>query len=91
MRTVAGILLWIFIICGARAHSWYPSNCCSGDDCRELASERVRVTPGGYLIDNRETVPFDKARMSPDEHYHGCFPPTMMGKIGCFWAPRASY
>lgn len=88
MKVILGILLWIFVICGARAHSWYPAVCCSDADCMELDSKRVRVTPGGYLIDNREMVPFDKAQWSRDEHYHGCFPPAMQGKVGCFWAPR---
>ena len=90
MRTLIGGLFLCVLAVAAHAHSFYPPNCCAGNDCMELASERVRITPGGYLIDNRETVPFDKAQSSPDEHYHGCFPPSMMGKVGCFWAPRPS-
>ena len=72
----------------AAAHEFYPSSCCSGTDCAPLASSRVRVTPDGYVIDGRHLIPFGKALFSPDENFHGCFPPTMLGKVGCFWAPQ---
>jgi len=72
---------------GAAAHDFYPRECCSDADCAPLAASRVQVTPQGYLVDNRETVPHGKARWSPDEQYHGCFPPAT-GKMGCFWAPQ---
>jgi len=73
------------------AHSWYPEECCSGTDCSEMAQSRVKVTPEGYLLDNRQTIPFKDAQNSPDEHYHGCFPATMQGKANCFWAPKGGY
>lgn len=76
------------LVVPALAHSWYPPSCCSDRDCAPLDSSRVKVVPGGYLIDGRELVPYDKAQWSPDENYHGCFPSTMLGKIGCFWAPQ---
>lgn len=72
-------------------HGWYPRDCCSDKDCSPLAVSRVKVTPAGFVIDGRETVPFNKALFSPDEHYHGCFPSSMMGKVGCFWAPQRAY
>lgn len=74
----------------AHSHEFYPRECCSGRDCAPLANERVRVTPEGYVIDGRHQVPHGKARWSPDEHYHGCFPSPMQGKLGCFWAPRGA-
>jgi len=73
------------------AHSFYPQECCSGADCDVLASSRVQITPAGYVIDGRETIPFPLAKWSPDENYHGCFPKAMMGKVGCFWAPQRAY
>lgn len=81
----------IALIAPSFGHSWYPRDCCSDADCAPLAAARVQVTPAGFIIDGRETVPFNKALFSPDEHYHGCFPPTMMGKIRCFWAPQRAY
>jgi hypothetical protein len=85
------ILALIFAPVPALGHSFYPKDCCSDADCAPMAASRVQVTPAGYVIDGRETIPHNKALFSPDEHYHGCFPPTMMGKIRCFWAPQRAY
>ena len=84
------VLAWPHI---ARGHdapmgAWtYPRECCSGTDCAPLASERVRVTPTGYVVDGRHEVPHGKALVSPDNFYHGCFPQPLQGKIGCLFAP----
>jgi len=83
------LLLLLCLLAGpAVAHSWYPKDCCSGTDCAPMASSRVSVTPAGYVIDGRYTIPHGKALWSPDEQFHGCFPPAMQGRPGCFWAPR---
>jgi hypothetical protein len=85
------ILALTFVPVPALGHSFYPKDCCSDADCAVLASSRVQVTRAGYVIDGRETIPHNKALFSPDEHYHGCFPKAMMGKVGCFWAPQRAY
>ena len=95
IRTLVVIVLLVLIggplIVPALTHSFYPQVCCSDADCDVLASSRVQITPAGYVIDGRETIPFPAAKWSPDEHYHGCFPKAMMGKVGCFWAPQRAY
>ena len=88
MIRLAVALILLALILPAFSHSFYPRECCSGTDCAPLAASRVQVTPAGYLIDGRETIPFRLARWSPDSDYHGCFPATMQGRVGCFWAPR---
>ena len=82
------LLLALLLVAPAAAHSFYPKDCCSGTDCAPLAASRVQVTPLGYVIDGRHMIRHSEVRWSPDEQYHGCFPPTMMGRIGCFWAPQ---
>lgn len=89
IRTAVVLILVIFAGV-AWAHSWYPKECCSDRDSAELAAERVKVTPNGYVIDGRELIPFSKAQASPDEKFHACFPATMLGKVGCFWAPQGA-
>lgn len=85
------ILALMFVSVPAIGHSFYPKDCCSDSDCDVLASSRVQVTPAGYIIDGRETVPYSKALWSPDEHFHGCFPKALQGRVGCFWAPQRAY
>lgn len=84
------IVILALMLAGVPAfgHSFYPKECCSGTDCAPLDARRVQITPAGYVIDGRETIPHGKALWSPDEHFHGCFPPAMQGKVGCFWAPQ---
>jgi hypothetical protein len=79
-------------ICGAvalgmsaRAHSFYPWECCSGIDCAELSADRVSISAGGYVIDGKFTVPYSETRNSPDGLYHACFPAP--DYLKCFWAP----
>ena len=74
----------------ARAHSWYPSHCCSERDCAPLEASRVwALNNGGYVIDGKFHVAADKALDSPDGTYHACFAfnGTM---LNCFFAPRRS-
>lgn len=75
------------------AHSWYPQECCSDQDCAIIDSKRVVVQPGAYVVDGGEwVIPADKARVSPDEHYHGCVNKRMIAprQMICFFAPRGS-
>ena len=63
-----------------RAHSWYDSACCSNRDCEALPDTAVTIESGGYHV--RYTaklgfkvdvmVPFNEAKPSRDEHFHGC-------------------
>lgn len=88
-RNLTGaVLILACLTAVAMGHAFYPRECCSGIDCAPLDASRVKVTPDGYVIDGRETVPYNKVRWSPDEHYHGCFPASLMGRVGCFWAPQ---
>ncbi len=65
------------------AHSWYPFECCSDQDC-EPVSDAVEV-PGGYQT-HGIFVPMAKVRPSQDGRYHWCH---RDGTVFCFFAPLA--
>lgn len=51
-------------------HDWFPPDCCSGFDCREIAPEQVQTTKQGFLLPgNPEIVPYSspKIRQTPPE------------------------
>ncbi|MGX7708293.1 hypothetical protein [Methylobacterium sp. Gmos1] len=65
------------------AHSWYPFECCSDQDCEPI-SDAVEV-PGGYQT-HGIFVPMAKVRPSQDGRYHWCHRGTY---VFCFFAPLA--
>lgn len=92
---IVGIIVVLYKIPKVLPHDFYPPSCCSGDthngDCAPLASARVREVQGGYLVDGAFFVSRERARNSPDDQYHGCFPQGEAGpELGCFWRPLPS-
>ena len=79
------IALFLYAMSYAKAHEWYPPWCCSGGDCGVLEGKRVKPIVGGYLVDDRFTVPMSEVRKSMDGRYHGCFPKA--DELKCFFAP----
>lgn len=78
-------LVWTclgLIICGASAavpaaaHSWYPDECCSGEDCMPV-DDIDRDAAGDYVVRaGRHVVRVPRAfpvRPSPDGRPHVCF------------------
>lgn len=83
---LAGALVSLLALAGpVRAHDapsgWsYPFKCCSGYDCRPVATSAVSERPEGYVINNTgEVVSYTdkRVRFSPDGEYHWC---SMGGK-----------
>ena len=78
--SIAALAVLVSLGSPAYAMGWYDSVCCSNRDCEELADTAVTIQSGGYRVrykakmglDVDVIVPFDKARPSRDEHYHGC-------------------
>lgn len=62
----------------AKAHQapsgWnYPIECCHDQDCYEISEKDIVIVEGGYMIlANKEIVPFEKVKTSPDGRYHRC-------------------
>jgi hypothetical protein len=80
--------IWLYATSKAAAHDFYPPECCSGKDCAPLLEGRAHPVSGGYMIDGIFFVPDAATRVSPDRHYHGCFPSPR--RLGCFYAPKPS-
>lgn len=82
---VAAAIVAVFLCAvGASAHSWYPPECCSDQDCFPLKSEDVKATPDGYQLATGEFVPTAKAKPGRDDQYHVC--KNTAGVI-CFFTP----
>lgn len=83
----------------ARAHSWYPYECCSEVDCRPIPipATEIERTPEGWRVKRGGfVVPFNQARKSPDGQFHGCWSDlgrgaliVPAGKPPCLWAPES--
>jgi hypothetical protein len=76
----------------AFAHSWYDVECCSGKDCEPIDDTAVTMHGDGYHVHYTSSagfevwgvVPYDKARMSHDGHYHGC---ASFARFLCLYVP----
>lgn len=75
----------------AQAHSWYPTECCSGEDCHEadsvteLPDGNSKVQVGSDIVIVPRTL---KRRMSPDGHYHVCYHKWSDSTVvPCFFEP----
>lgn len=97
------VALWLLAVAGclialalrpARAHDWYPPDCCSGRDCFPVADDAVTPMPGGaYLVGaSGAAVQASQVRTSQDGRYHLC---TRTGEIDgqplCLFEPQRSY
>lgn len=90
------IALWLFSLClvfgvaRAKAHEWYPLECCSNHDCHEAdkvtyKDGHVFVNVGDDLVDVGKGVQW---RQSPDGKYHICYVKTYQGfHVYCFFVP----
>jgi len=76
-RRVAVLLAMFGLLSAdARAHDWYPLECCSGQDCGP-ADTVERRPDGSYFVTSRglsAVIPSDYAlwRKSPDGRIHVC-------------------
>ncbi|WP_293807996.1 hypothetical protein [uncultured Bosea sp.] len=79
----------------------YPFYCCLDSDCSPIDAGAVREVPGGFIVTImpgkhpmwsserkqplRLEIPQDKAKQSPDGHWHLCIDDS--GELLCFFAP----
>lgn len=98
MRILLAVLALASAIAAARAHSFYPYECCSEVDCFPVPVPRTeieRTAEGWRLKKEGITVPFEAARPSPDGKFHLCRDELGRGKLiqpygrpPCLWAPE---
>lgn len=93
------VILWL--ITPARAHSFYPLECCSDQDCWPTGTDADAREPdpigtaSGWLLQDGTIVPYTAARPSPDGRFHVCrhggvrsgdlIKPS--ARPPCLWAP----
>jgi hypothetical protein len=70
----SAIILLLWIVQPAAAHSWYDPHCCSGSDCRPVAMDDVVEIEGGGWKHLPTGVTFrrDQVLPSKDRHFHVC-------------------
>lgn len=76
----------------ADAHSWYPWECCSENDCSPLAiTETPFEKDGGFYLTDGRHISYKEVRPSPDGRWHLCeqkWPAAVRDrKILCVYAP----
>jgi hypothetical protein len=67
-----GIAMLLLLSSAAYSHSWYPKDCCSGDDCQPVPCDELVETRYGILW--RGVVLFNDAQVkaSQDQFCHVC-------------------
>lgn len=95
-----GCAVAIFMTSKARAHDaptgWsYPTACCSGFDCREVADADIVEGARGYEIRaTGEMIPMTspKIKQSPDGRFHWCSEQgAEHGKTICLFIPPRGF
>lgn len=98
---LAGVTVLMFWLSPARAHSFYPWECCSSQDCWPTGKDADAREPdpigtdSGWLLQDGTIVPYAAARQSPDGRFHVCRRgATLSGQLitpysqpPCLWAP----
>jgi hypothetical protein len=79
----------------ARAHSWYPARCCSGQDCRKV--DRIEPLQGGDALFHAGSIsvviPAEFPRLpSEDSDAHVCVYRVFSGEYRprCVFVPGSS-
>lgn len=78
LESLAGLLMiavgiMILIVQPARAHEWYPWECCSGYDCGPIPlAETPKEEKGGFTLTDGRHVPYKDLKPSPDGRWHLC-------------------
>lgn len=70
----AGVLMLVGLFHAARAHSWYPHECCNEVHCREISAAELTREPTGWRLRDGRLIPHHAARVtpSPAQGFHIC-------------------
>jgi hypothetical protein len=80
----------------ARAHDWYPMECCHGMDCAPVDRIDVGGSPGGIIVTSRvgtAVIPPEMTRReSQDNRMHVCMRKTPTGamRVLCVFVPPST-
>lgn len=98
---IAAIVIMLLVVVMARAHEWYPAECCSDRDCWIAgiggAEPEPRMSPSGWVLQDGTLIPFHEARPSPDGNFHVCrHGGSLLGSVirtegrPCLWVPMGA-
>jgi len=62
------------LVGSAKAHDWFPKECCSGQDCKAYSGLPRRIGDG-YLLNDGRTVPMSRVRndgQQTDDRWYLC-------------------
>jgi hypothetical protein len=65
------ILAFFLFTTPALSHSWYPSDCCSGKDCKPVECDQLVETRNGIVYKDK-LFTRDKIRPTQDFNCHIC-------------------
>lgn len=63
MRITLAAALLAASVGGAQAHDWYPYECCSDQDCRELPAGWPKATATGWQVPSGDVIPWNDTRL----------------------------
>lgn len=74
LTALALLLCLAFFTRPAKAHSWYPVECCNEVHCREIPATELSREPTGWRLRDGRMIPHHAARTTPAPHqgFHIC-------------------
>jgi hypothetical protein len=96
LNALARLVLVALLLAAARqaaAHSWYPWESCSDNDCAPIPlAEALVERDGGFMLIDGHHITYDRLRPSPDGKWHLCEskdkPNPADRRIICVYAPQ---
>ena len=83
IKYISSVLFLIMFSGVAFAHSWYPADCCSDNDCAPILSKEMKELNGTMVLHvttKHGTAPVfpltTKLRQSEDDKEHACLVPN---------------
>lgn len=98
MFRVMTVIAVLFAAAPAFAHSWYPYECCSGQDCAPIDLQQTpKEEGGGFTLQDgsHRHIAYKDVRMSPDGQWHLCESKWQTNladrKIYCVYGPVGGF
>jgi hypothetical protein len=66
------ILIFLLFTSSAVAHSWYPTNCCSEQDCKPVPCDHLGENEKGEVTYRGKAFSKEKTYSSQDSSCHVC-------------------
>jgi hypothetical protein len=98
LRILTVVAAMVCAAAPAIAHSWYPYECCSDNDCGPIAMNQTpKEEGGGFTLQDgsHRHIAYKDVRMSPDGQWHLCESKWQANladrKIYCIYGPVGGF